>query len=84
MIKSYCLILCPESLEEMISSDNRTTFTGMGCCSKMKTIFFTFMCIFGVVLGEEELASKAFSYTDENFENEVSKKPHFVMFFAPW
>ena len=51
----------------------------------MKTVIFCVsLAFFGVVLCDEDHGSNAFSYTDENFADEVTKKPHFVMFFAPW
>jgi len=46
-----------------------------------------YLCLVGCLLGvraEGEEAPNAKELTEDNFKDEVSAGPHFVMFFAPW
>jgi len=47
-----------------------------------KSLVFLFLVGVGCGLAEE--APNAMELTEENFKDEVSGAPHFVMFFAPW
>ena len=43
-------------------------------------VFAAISCCFA----DDDHGKNAPLYTTDNFKDEVSNKPHFVMFFAPW
>jgi len=42
------------------------------------------LCLFGLSFGDDEHGTASKSFNEESFAKDVSEKPHFVMFYAPW
>ena len=50
----------------------------------MQLKIFIVLAAISCSFADDDHGKTAPLYTKDNFNEEVAKKPHFVMFFAPW
>ena len=50
----------------------------------MQLTIFIVLAAISCSFADDDHGKTAPLYTKDNFNEEVAKKPHFVMFFAPW
>ena len=54
------------------------------CEMEVLSVVLYLACAFTFVIGESDHGNYAVTLTEDDFTEAVDKKPHFVMFFAPW
>ena len=49
-----------------------------------RVFLFVILFISKTVIADDDHASTAINFSEDSFAAQVPKKPHLVMFFAPW